>query len=74
MGVSYIVASSDSLGVEGRTYGVTKFSDHIRKQWALTVSTPHCLDVAAYFRSEEHARQFAATFALNLKDFPQETP
>jgi hypothetical protein len=68
MDEQFIIYSSDEIGVAGTYYSVTKFHDRIRKQWALTVHTPGLLDVAAYFRSEEAARKFAETMALEIKE------
>lgn len=62
----YILYSSDGLGRGDVYYSVTKFRDSIRKQWALTIHTPGVMDIAAYFRSEQHARQFAKTFSLTF--------
>ena len=64
--MSYLDASSDSIGTGTTTYSVGKYP--IRKQWSLNVHTPGVTDIAAYFRTEEAARQFADTFGLNLKD------
>lgn len=63
----FITHSSDGIGSPDVSYHITKFRDRVRKQWALTVST-NVLDIAAYFRSEEHARQFAKTFGLTIKE------
>lgn len=68
MSEPFIVASSDSVGVANCTYSVTKFRDSVRKQWALSVHTPCVMDVAAYFRSEAHARQFAETWGLTITE------
>jgi hypothetical protein len=65
--VSWLEFSSDSIGVKDRTYGVAKYP--IRKQWALSLSTPGCLEIAAYFRSEAHAREFADVFGLTITDY-----
>jgi hypothetical protein len=64
--MSWFEFSSDGIGTKDQTYSVGKFP--IRKQWSLNVSTPNVLDIAAYFRSEEHARQFADTFGLTITD------
>jgi len=64
--MSWVTASSDSIGVKGRTYGVAKYP--IRKQWALVCHTDHVIEIAAYFRTEQHARDFAAALGLNLTD------
>ena len=61
----FVEASSTMM--RGRTadyYGIAKYG--IRKQWALVVDNTHCLDVAAYFRSEAYAREFARAFGLDL--------
>lgn len=64
----YVTHSSDGIGSARTSYHITKFRDRIRKQWALTVHTPGVMDIAAYFRSEKHARQFAEAFGLTIKD------
>ena len=74
--MSYFDASSDSIGTGTTTYSVGKYP--IRKQWSLNVHTPCVTDIAAYFRSEAMARQFADTFGLTVTDYrtaaEQETP
>jgi hypothetical protein len=65
--MSWMDASSDGIGSQDRTYSVGKYP--VRKQWSLNVSTPGLLDIAAYFRSEEHARTFADTFGLTITDY-----
>ena len=67
----YVDFSSDSVGSRDRTYSVTKFT-RLRKQWALCVHTPCVIDVAGYFRSEQHARDFATTFGLTVTDHRSE--
>lgn len=67
----YLDASSDAIGTRAVTYSVGKYP--IRKQWSLNVHTPNVTDIAAYFRSEEAARQFAATFGLTIR-VHRETP
>ena len=64
--MAWVEFSSDGIGDRTRTYFVEKFP--IRKQWALGVSTSHAHDFAAYFRNEQHARDFAATFGLTITD------
>lgn len=64
----FVTHSSDGVGSGVTTYHITKFRDRVRKQWALTVSTPNVMDIAAYFRSEDHARQFAKTFRLTITE------
>jgi hypothetical protein len=67
--VMYDVSSNGIATMASQdTYYVLKYPDHIRKQWTLSVSDPRCLEIAAYFRSEEHARRFARTFGLTLTD------
>ena len=53
-----------------RYYSVGKYP--IRKQWSLNVTTPGYTDIAAYFRTEEAARQFADTFGLTITDYRKE--
>ena len=62
--MSYLDASSDSIGTGTTTYSVGKYP--IRKQWSLNVHTPSVTDIAAYFRTEAAARQFADTFGLTV--------
>ena len=64
--MSWVEFSSDGIGSRERTYHVAKYP--IRKQWSLNVSTPHVIEIAAYFRNEEHARLFAETFGLVITD------
>jgi hypothetical protein len=64
----HILYSSEGIGTDNAYYSVTKFNDRIRKQWALTVHTPGLLEIAAYFRSEEAARKFAAVMTLEIKE------
>ena len=68
----FVVASSDGVGVDGCSYSITKFRDSVRKQWALTVHTPNVMDVAAYFRTEGHARQFAEAWGLTVTEARRE--
>lgn len=64
----FVTHSSDGIGSADASYHITKFRDRVRKQWALTVHTPNVLDIAAYFRSEQHARQFAEAFGLTITE------
>lgn len=68
----FITHSSDGIGSRDASYHITKFRDRVRKQWALSVSSGCILDVAAYFRTEEHARQFAKTFGLKITEARRE--
>ena len=72
--MSWLDASSDGISMDGiRYYSVGKYP--IRKQWSLNVTTPSCLGIAAYFRTEAAAREFADTFGLTITDHrKQETP
>lgn len=63
--------SSSGVGSRDRTYSVAKFTN-IRKQWVLCVHTPSVTDFAAYFRTEQHARDFATTFGLTITDHRNE--
>lgn len=67
----YVDFSSNGVGSLDYTYSVAKFTK-VRKQWALCVHTPGVMDVAAYFRTEEHARDFVKTFGLTITDHRRE--
>jgi hypothetical protein len=65
--VSLYTHSSDGIGDGTRSYHVAH-APKLRKQWMLMVHTPGMGDIAAYFRDEEQARTFAATFGLTITD------
>jgi hypothetical protein len=67
-GQPFITHSSDGIGSFATTYHLTKYRDAVRRRWALSVSTPNTMDIAAYFRTERHARQFADAFGLTITE------
>jgi hypothetical protein len=58
--------SSEGIGDSATTYFIAKFPK--RKQWALGVDDGQVFSIAAYFRTENEARRFAATFDLKISE------
>lgn len=66
--MSWIEVSSDSISLtsDDITYGIAKYP--IRKQFALVRYSPNVIEIAAYFRTEQHALDFAESMGLDVTD------
>ena len=72
--MSWVEVSSDAISLtrDGISYGIAKYP--IRKQWALMRYTPGMAEVAAYFRTEQHARDYAKAMSLRITDHRKDNP
>ena len=72
--MSWVQVSSDSIALAPHvgTYGIAKYP--IRQSFALVHHAPGVTEVAAYFKSEEHAMRFAEAFRLTVKDYRSGEP